>query len=399
MLRYRYVCVLLLLSIVEMVFVGCSSEIDTTPEYKFETDCQYYNCVVDGQYVLAETEESFYYLESPYLRVIDKKTMKSSYLCNKPDCLHAEQNVSSESERFRCNAYVGNYSPLWGISYSEGYLYFVRKDSLGITNDPYAAWLVQLSLDGTSCKYLWKVTWDQGNKGTLLFTTMHRGKFYLLVHQSEGKETFSSVYAYDLVKKKQECVIRYDDYVDNMMLIGNYLYLDRSDSLNTSKIRYDLSSGEVTELTDCQIVFPIDKTLVAYNDHAEKTEDGRQYRRWFTCKGPQGEEEICSILDFSEENGDSKWLQSDGMKIYVMDGYFGKELRVYALESGNILSTIEFPEAVKQWKDIRTFILSQDGRIILFNVTMAREDMTFFYCNISDIGTDAFQWYEVERIN
>ena len=77
MLRYRYVCVLLLLSIVEMVLVGCSSEIDTTPEYKFETDCQYYNCVVDGQYVDELHDFRLKWRGSKNQRVIDvKQTLK-----------------------------------------------------------------------------------------------------------------------------------------------------------------------------------------------------------------------------------------------------------------------------------------------------------------------------------
>ena len=32
-------------------------------------------------------------------------------------------------------------------------------------------------------------------------------------------------------------------------------------------------------------------------------------------------------------------------------------------------------------------------------ISMENRITDFFYCNISDIGTDNFQWYEVEKIN
>ena len=115
---------------------------EASPEYKFETDCQYYNYFA-GAYYLAEGEDGYYYEENGFLRFIDKNSMESVVLCNKPECLHDQMNTNIVEELSNCNAYVGAIYDRC-LHYYKGNLYALVKN-YGSSQSSFARSLVCIS--------------------------------------------------------------------------------------------------------------------------------------------------------------------------------------------------------------------------------------------------------------
>ena len=112
-----------------------------------------------------------------------------------------------------------------------------------------------------------------------------------------------------------------------------------------------------------------------------------------------------SSLDFNDVPMWIKQIQSDGNNVFVTDNNAAPEateIRVYDFHSGEHTATIPFPDKVSPYGD-RTIVSTQDGKLLMFSLFSYDENgvlpRKFFYCNISDIGTDNFQWYEVEKVN
>ena len=91
-MKRRCLSLIIVICLVSVVVAGCAknSASDTSPEYKFGTDCQYYNCT-DGWYRITESEKGFYYFREGYLYFIDKTTMQQTILCGKPNCKHQQE--------------------------------------------------------------------------------------------------------------------------------------------------------------------------------------------------------------------------------------------------------------------------------------------------------------------
>ena len=96
---------------------------------------------------------------------------------------------------------------------------------------------------------------------------------------------------------------------------------------------------------------------------------------------------------------------SDGRRVFVTDGNAQDqttEIRVYDFLSGEHTDTIPLPERIAPYGD-RTLGLTQDGKLLMYSLFSFGETdaipRIIFYCNISDIGTEKFQWYEVKPVN
>ena len=173
----------LVVMMVMTLLSGCAKTTppDTSPEYKFETDCQYDNAVSSFPYFLAESEDSFFYVDiDGYLHVVDKESNLDAIFCNKPNCLHKEDFKSkTEDEKKQCDAYAPA-ADLGGVAYYEGALYLITAERH--YGEPVNTRVLRrYSLDGTGQKDIWELNFGKGVDTTFTGYFIHRGKVYFLV--------------------------------------------------------------------------------------------------------------------------------------------------------------------------------------------------------------------------
>lgn len=101
----------------------------------------------------AKGKKGYYVLEGHYIYYMDEENQSVVPLCNKPDCLHEKE---TDKEKYKlCNAYVENDGKV-GISYCDGYLYYICDNEPESAMDKYA--LYSLKEDGSEKELLkeWK---------------------------------------------------------------------------------------------------------------------------------------------------------------------------------------------------------------------------------------------------
>jgi hypothetical protein len=146
---------------------------------------------------IAEAENGYYFMNGPlncFLYFYDKGTKQTMPLCNKPNCLHAD-----ETERNRigeCNAFIGSVEFL---KYYMGNLYYVMEDSS--EDEAFKKNIHMISKDGTARKvYLECHDYIENMQ-------IHRGAIYFSASDlglvlGEGNSTISSfkLFRYDMDK-------------------------------------------------------------------------------------------------------------------------------------------------------------------------------------------------------
>jgi hypothetical protein len=336
-------------SMILIVFlVGCSSEsLDLGNKYTLGQDDQFYFSGSSGQSLaqsMTETEDGYYFLSGPcksYIYYIDKKTMKPVILCNKPDCLHAEEpDIFKVSN---CNAFFGDYN-LHLVAYNS-YLY-----AGGV--DEYNAYSIyQISLDGTQKKKFY--TFKDYHPEAWI---MHRGYIYFVVNDDgtvQGQEATTQnncmLYRIGLNNLGGEPTLLYKIGMVNgstwdLFGYGNNIYWNvvGMDAALTKDLwqalRFDISDGKAHPLEDdmIRIVGVCDGNLIF------KCVDGITYK-----SGLDGSDkkEIGKISDMYD------MVYSDGVKYlycvrdplpaaYNPNGETTRSMRVYDLE-GNLVNTMD----------------------------------------------------------
>lgn len=379
----------LLFSVV-ILFVFCSCEkksIDSYPGYRFGTDCQYYNCT-DGWYRITESEKGFYFCKEGYLYFIDKTTMQQTILCGKPNCQHQDETTLTN-----CNSYIGSRD--FSLHYYDGNIYTMCIGAVrGDTPSPQIA-LVQISPDGSERKEIWEVDWEEDFPGYPVFSTLHRGKYFLVLHTNG--DTAGAVLRYDFDTKKVKMIHRFDGYLGQITAIGNTVYWQQDDNNgNRGTVAYDILSEEKTVLEDCKRVYVTEDTLLFY--HFISTME--EYKEWIVTTDLDRTNEEIYPFDIGLETRKTKRIFPYGDDLFVFDGYDGREIRQYDFATGELLATLPLPEdfLAKEAEipaAMRRVACSQNGKLMVFY------EKTFdaVYCDISTIGTPNFQWHEVEKFN
>ena len=365
---------------------------DTSPEYKFETDCQYQHCRMDSSYIMAESPETIYYInpETNQIYALDKENDTSILLCGKPDCLH-EDNT--------CNGHIFFYN--YCMSYYDGHLYGITTESALGEGDSVSRvlTLTQLSLDGVQRKPIWKIEWDRevfwGNY--LHSSTIHRGKFYFLLFNTESGDTSnvleSMVVSYDLKSKKIEYLHRVEGKIRDIMFIGNGMFY--FDVYDNNFYRYDLSTGEVTEYLDCSsVIYAGDRLL--FNHKNKETQEN-----WLSVTDLEGQNEE-RYLDLGKGAGFS--VQVDGEYLFIEElrylllsnEDFEEGINVYNVKTKEFLTKLEYDDSIPIFEGPAMFV--SGGKRYLFPL-MSENPHEFYYFDTTTIGTPDFQWYEVEKVN
>ena len=168
----RIISLFILCMLLFTIITGCSNAIVYDPnQYDFEHDDQYYFTKLSASYPsVAKSADGYYFFSgesNSYLYYMDKKTMNPVILCNKPECLHAEESDSQKRER--CNAFFYQSNNL--IYYNQN-LYAIGFDPESLTG---GLVLTRISLDGTSQKVVAKF------KDAVQRLIIHRGFIYYAV--------------------------------------------------------------------------------------------------------------------------------------------------------------------------------------------------------------------------
>jgi hypothetical protein len=199
---------------------------------------------------MAESNDGYYFfsgIQEQFLYFIDKKNMKATILCAKPDCLHSDE--PDPTRIADCNAFFMQPEEM---IYYDSYLYIFEKN---------ASMLVQVSLDGMSRKVLYKFKeWPQ-------YATIHRGYLYYstsdsgTVNGDESKtETKCKLLRLDLgnTGKEPEVIFEYSSiYADITRTTGyNDTILFSTSSYNDSSMQtrkntllsYNIPSRSINEI-------------------------------------------------------------------------------------------------------------------------------------------------------
>ena len=419
-----FVCVFLavVLFLLSVLTVGCAknSAPDTSPEYNFATDQQYQNgCYSGAGNVLAETEDSLYYIDATfYIHVIDKNTMQDMVLCARPNCLHGQDDLGqTEQEKSECIAYT-NMTAQMDLAYYDGAIYNVQSNPDLLTPDA-PLQLIRIELDGSSKKTVWEIDWNDEIYGSVGGWVLHRGCIYFEVstYDSDPKTGVAKflgdkVYSYNLKTKKVKKIYDGTDSFYTFYALGDHLYLLWLDeeASNRSLIQVCISTGAVKRLGNCRWILPVNNIALLWYS-VERNETAGEDTLQQSC--------MISDLDGSNERPYfdtvvgtnpkiTKQIQTDGKSFFVTDGFdvLGengpKEVRVYDYSTGELTATLPFPEEFL-FDGARLLWVTQEGQLLLYSASnyfvASDEYPQFFYCNISDIGTENFQWHEVKPVN
>ena len=396
---------------------------DTSPEYKFETDCQYNYRVANINGYFTETDDSIYRIdEESYLRVIDKKTMQETFLCAKPNCLHGQDIPESDwvVDNFECNAYVGADPSGTICSYSGALYCIIRKDRPSSPIPDFV--FTEISADGFGRKELLTLSFGQDEEADFGLPNffIHRGIVYFSSslyrtdeETGEQIDLGDRIYTYDLTTKKVKKIYaneRSDGILlSNVYALGNYLYgiFMKDGELDSSLWKFNLSTQESTYLDYGNRILPVGDKLLSYHFDFEMMGEKKEWDHWVELSDLDGENrEVYPVLNFNDHPQWAKVIQSDGKYVFVTDSAYSDmttEIRVYDFASGEKIASLPLPDGMGYIGD-RAMSCTQDGKLLAYSHLPFNEkgellDMAIFYCDISTIGTPDFQWFEVEKVN
>lgn len=175
---------------------------------------------------MCETETGWYFQYNYLLYYIDKKSVKTTVLCGKPDCKHADPT---------CNAWVNTSS----LNYSDGKVFFDNSD-----NDNGASGLMTLfsmNTDGTSRKDVQALQQQKQHEWKPCEAIIHRGVVYFnyagAVYMAPlGSDVSKATKLFGEVKNTEDGVANTGDGIywkfsaegDKIYFMGNITQSDRT---------------------------------------------------------------------------------------------------------------------------------------------------------------------------
>lgn len=117
-MKKALISIILILTIT-LIGCGCNDINNEYDEnYNYITDCQLAKAALLQPFAkcnVTKCETGYYALASKILYYIEGSTMRTTPLCNKPNCMHNNES---------CNAYVGVVDDIF---YSDGYIYYMEN--------------------------------------------------------------------------------------------------------------------------------------------------------------------------------------------------------------------------------------------------------------------------------
>lgn len=150
-------------------------------DFNIETDDQVF---FDVYHMMTSCKEGYYFVSGDFLYFIDRKTLKTVPLCNKPDCEHTYQYSD-------CNAYLPleQYLTDFGLYYYNSNLYILGTDG---ELDSKSIYLYEISKDGKERNRKFKIV-DFGSSvnDMKIHFTVHKGVGYISYGTDKKAELFS----------------------------------------------------------------------------------------------------------------------------------------------------------------------------------------------------------------
>lgn len=249
--------------VLTLIMTGCG-QANLGNSYNEGTDHQYmYDERIGFLHKQAKGENGYFFYHDNFLYYRDSMTEEFIPLCNRVDCLHDEE--TDMERRVTCNAYVGyetgsDYPADVGISYYDGYLYFIAEDT------PSHSCLQRIKEDGTNREKVY----DFGD-AVLYGWCIHRGALYYSEQTYTTEEIFKINKLTLSGKKKLETI--YEPDRDNVTVYslgaritayGDYVFFSSVGTKGNSQdeitqenyadyafdltYAYNLENGELSEI-------------------------------------------------------------------------------------------------------------------------------------------------------
>ncbi|MEA4825000.1 MAG: hypothetical protein VB111_12950 [Clostridiaceae bacterium] len=181
------------------------------------TEFQYQMNFAFNQFTMQESDGGYYCGITNTMFYIDKKTMKPVYLCNKPNCLHADE--PDIQKRRLCNAFFTCTSPDMQFNLYKNNLYLL------IAVDGPAKEVIRADPDGTNRKTLYRFHSGEFIQNEIL----HRGQLYLFMSgYDENMIKTTEIHVLDVESSSPELKALYtlepNEGASNITVYGDYLY-------------------------------------------------------------------------------------------------------------------------------------------------------------------------------
>ena len=345
----------------------------------------------------AKGEYGYYSKVGKFLYFTDAETMESTALCNKPNCLHNNEN---------CNAHIG---VVYDIAYNDGYIYYNTTGTL--EHDKIGTELYRVKWDGTEREHLRYFQYNVAE------WCIHRGYMYYvcLLYGDSYYGGFSDsnncdAYVYRLklsdIDAEPEQVyfaeeIHKDASISSISAFGENLYFmiygySRSDSkeLISDFIKVNLFTFEAKKMQaddGRRISYPMllgDRLVFSYarNDKGE-------YEYYVTDFDGENPEWLITVSAFERVFCDGTYLYVDNAEAF---GYTNpdrdnaekvRRFKVYDAEL-NLIDEVSFESEDACTWDFRTI----DDEIFFFSGANYNGDVVISYFDKSELGSINGVW-------
>lgn len=169
-MRIKRIVSLVLCIVITITASGCKAESNIEEEFY---DCQKGFMGILGNR-MCETPDGYYFIMGYYLIFADKELKKTTFVCNKPECLHNQENMENKTN---CDAF---WSRACALSYYNGKLYVLADDWTDYTKVGRS--IYEVSLDGSSRKVIYS-----GGEAVNAFC-IHKGQGYVYEQKYKDKD-------------------------------------------------------------------------------------------------------------------------------------------------------------------------------------------------------------------
>ncbi len=298
----------------------------TLDSFNIETDDQVF---FDVYHAMTSCKEGYYFTKDEFLYFIDKDTLQTVPLCNKPDCEH---NIECPD----CNAYlpVEQYLTYFGLYYYNSNIYILGTD--GELNSK-SLYLYEISKDGKERNKKCKIV-DFGSSvdDMKIQFIVHKGIGYI----SYGTDKKAELFSFNIDDKDGNLI-----KLDEIQGIGAEIYrLQGCD--NGISYQYGCFTDNECNNFEGGIRVIIDNEKKTIVDNAIKTyiiAEGKVY--YETTSGTKINDLSSGKTTDFKSKGNANSIIYDGRYFYLYDNMLDNNYKVYVYDKNqNLINTINTSE-------------------------------------------------------
>jgi len=403
---FASVLAITMLAIIFLV-TGCGKEESLNPtitggDFKESTDFNKILMNLYSEQEMMETSNGFYYVgDNEFLRYYDKKTGKTTIVCNKPNCKHTGETCGG--------AIYASY-----LQYYDNKLYFHQYTDGG-------RYIYSMDLDGSNYK---KVQELENNYNYMFADNapfiIHRGIVYYVISTGEimanklGADSKNAKAIFKDIKEDPKFDGGMQVWQDNvtariLYADGDYFYLRLMKKENNKYVetffRYNATNGHSEQVFQ----IPSEKTVGNWDEAGVKSQgwyiEGNNLYYFLSSNGlwkyNMETKENKKVIDLPKVKGlanmDAKYLyinngsNIDKSKITESQSAYSS-IKVYEIETGNFIHEIKYADFYKNGKynDFKIAGLTSGG-ILLAGDNKYSGVKTYYYADRTDIKNASFK--------